>query len=190
MRLCENLYISNSTRPMTTKLYNGLDLLGGLPLIQPQACLVIWLSEITWQIKKMCDWVLVMSQRWTHDAYNFNTLHKHLHKHQIPLLEKCPYTEVFSQYFPEFSPNTGKADREKIPYYWSVRSRINFINENTAQKMKFSIKHFFSKCDQIRCFLRIWPHLLKKSLIETFIFCAVEYINQTLTLSELYLEPC
>ena len=43
----------------------------------------------------------------------------------------------------------------------------------TAQKLKFSIKDFFSKCDQIRSFLQIWPHLLKKSLIENFIFCAV-----------------
>ena len=40
----------------------------------------------------------------------------------------------------------------------------------TAQKMKFSIKNFFNKCDQIRNFLRIWPHLLKKSLMENFIF--------------------
>ena len=30
------------------------------------------------------------------------------------------------------------------------------------KKMKFSIKDFFSKCDQIRSFLRIWSHLLKK----------------------------
>ena len=34
------------------------------------------------------------------------------------------------------------------------------------QKMKFSIKDFFS-------FLRIWSHLLKKSLMENF-FCAVQ----------------
>ena len=40
--------------------------------------------------------------------------------------------------------------------------------------MKFSIKDFFSKCDQIRSFLRIWSHLLKKSLMENFIFCAVK----------------
>ena len=39
--------------------------------------------------------------------------------------------------------------------------------------MKFSIKDLFSKCDQIRSFLRIWSRLLKKSLIENFIFCAV-----------------
>ena len=38
--------------------------------------------------------------------------------------------------------------------------------------MKFSIKDFSSKCDQIRRFLRIWSHLLEKSLIENFIFCA------------------
>ena len=39
--------------------------------------------------------------------------------------------------------------------------------------MKFSIKDFFSKCDQTRCFLQIWSHLLKKYLMENFIFCAV-----------------
>ena len=39
--------------------------------------------------------------------------------------------------------------------------------------MKFSIKDFFSKCDQIWRKLRIWSHLLKKSLMENFIFCAV-----------------
>ena len=43
----------------------------------------------------------------------------------------------------------------------------------TAQEMKFSIKDFFSKCDQICSFLGIWSHLLKKSLMENFIFCAV-----------------
>ena len=47
------------------------------------------------------------------------------------------------------------------------------IAEFTAQKMKFSIKDFFSKWEQIRRKLRIWSHLLKKSLMENFIFCAV-----------------
>ena len=39
--------------------------------------------------------------------------------------------------------------------------------------MKFSIKEFFSKCDQIRSFLRIWSHLLDKFLMENVIFCTV-----------------
>ena len=43
----------------------------------------------------------------------------------------------------------------------------------TAQKMKLSIKDFFGKCDQIRRELRIWSHLLKKSLTENFTFCTV-----------------
>ena len=39
--------------------------------------------------------------------------------------------------------------------------------------MKFSIKNFFSECDQIRRKLRIWSHLTKKFLMENFIFCRV-----------------
>ena len=42
-----------------------------------------------------------------------------------------------------------------------------------AQTVKFFIKDFFSKCALIRSFLRIWSHLLKKSLMGNFIFCAV-----------------
>ena len=37
------------------------------------------------------------------------------------------------------------------------------LQQASAQKMKFSIKDFFSKCDQILSFLQIWSHLLKKS---------------------------
>ena len=43
--------------------------------------------------------------------------------------------------------------------------------------MKFFIMDFFSKCDKIRKKLRIWSHLRKKSLMENFIFCAVEPYN-------------
>ena len=39
--------------------------------------------------------------------------------------------------------------------------------------MKFSIKDLFSKCDQICGKLRIWSYLLKKTLMENFIFRAV-----------------
>ena len=51
--------------------------------------------------------------------------------------------------------------------------------------MKFFIKHFFSNCDQIRSFLKIWSHLLKKSLKENFVFCAVYivYIWHNLNIS-------
>ena len=51
-------------------------------------------------------------------------------------------------------------------------SRSRNPNGKHCTKMKFSIKDFFNKCDQIRRKLRIWSHLLKKSLMENFMFCA------------------
>ena len=52
----------------------------------------------------------------------------------------------------------------------------NYCNmiKNTFQKMNFSINHFFSKYDQLRRKLQIWSHLLKKSIIENFIFCVAK----------------
>ena len=50
----------------------------------------------------------------------------------------------------------------------------------TAQKVEFFIRHFFSKCNQIRSFLRVCSHLPKKSLMENFIFCAVTIAAETL----------
>ena len=41
----------------------------------------------------------------------------------------------------------------------------------TVQKMKFSIKDFPGKRDQIRRKLQIWSQLLKIFLMENFIFC-------------------
>ena len=42
--------------------------------------------------------------------------------------------------------------------------------------MELSVRYFFRKCNQIRKKLQIWPHLLKKSLMENFIFmqCSVK----------------
>ena len=43
--------------------------------------------------------------------------------------------------------------------------------------MKYSIKDLFSNIDQILSFLRIWSHLLKKSLMENFIFYALYSVS-------------
>ena len=53
-----------------------------------------------------------------------------------------------------------------------VGNNLSLETVTTAQKMKFSIKDFFRKCDQIRRVLRIWSHLLKRTLMKNFIFCA------------------
>ena len=59
--------------------------------------------------------------------------------------------------------------------------------------MKFSIKDFFSKCDQICRKLRIWSNLLKRSLTENFIFVHCIVFSKNLImgpyLSSLDLSP-
>ena len=57
----------------------------------------------------------------------------------------------------------------RVPFLCGTGNELGPLHK----KMKFSIKDYFSKCDQIRRKLWIWSHLLKKSLMENFIFCAV-----------------
>ena len=53
----------------------------------------------------------------------------------------------------------------------SYAKQMILTDKNTEQKMKFSIKYFFSKCNQIRS----WSHLLKKFSVENFIFFFVRW---------------
>ena len=79
-----------------------------------------------------------------------------------------PFKTRSYQYIPAYRQNTeiyGQLRRIQNP----VKHR-RWIFHFTK---KFSIKDSFSKCDQIRSFLRIWSHLLKKSLMDNFMFCAV-----------------
>ena len=61
---------------------------------------------------------------------------------------------------------------------WYFPDILLTLATDTSQKMKVFIKDFFNKCDQIRSFLRIRWHLLKKSLMQNFIFCAVCWVNR------------
>ena len=75
-------------------------------------------------------------------------------------------------------------DKLQIPGYITLSSTLQ-TESFTTQKMKFSIKDIFGKCDQINSFLRIWSRLLTKSLMENFIFCAVFGIVKRLMLIKL-----
>ena len=52
-------------------------------------------------------------------------------------------------------------------------SSISLLSFFTAQKRKLSIRDFFGKCEQIHSFVSICSHLLKKSFMESFIFCTM-----------------
>ena len=68
-----------------------------------------------------------------------------------------------------------------LPFYQNFKEQFckkRFCSSSTcysytAQKIKFSITDFSSKCDQIRWKLRLRSQLLEESLTENFIFCAV-----------------
>ena len=66
--------------------------------------------------------------------------------------------------------------KNKTCKLWFIFYRKSIFSSSpfTAQKKKeISIKDLFSKCNQIRRKQQIWSHLLKKSLMENLIFCAV-----------------
>ena len=88
---------------------------------------------------------------------------KKLKNKKAPTVDKTP-SVVLKKYTFQWYPTFVCPHKNKILYY-------------TAQKMHFSIKDFFSKCDQIRREMQIWPYLLKKSLIEKCILCAVLITN-------------
>ena len=52
--------------------------------------------------------------------------------------------------------------------------------ETLHKKLSFN-KDFFDKCDQFPSSLWIWSHLLKKSIMENLIFCAVK-LSKRLTI--------
>ena len=100
-------------------------------------------------------------------------------------------TEKASQLFLQKSMKKGRKSRE-FSFYKIFYSRVKLVKTPLKAVVLFSLKtmlkiylnrsshctriytkDFFSKCDQIRSFLWIWSHLLKKSLMKNFIFCAV-----------------
>ena len=59
--------------------------------------------------------------------------------------------------------------------YWleiglKLKKNAKKVEGSLHKKIKFSMKYFFSKCDQIRRKLQIWSYLLKKFFMENFIF--------------------
>ena len=99
-------------------------------------------------------------------------------KDKFALPEKCPYSEFFWSAFSRIRTGywviRGKIWNRKTPNmdtFYAVL--VTLDSYHTGQKMKFFIKDFFSKCDQLRRKLWAWSHLLKKSLMTEFIFCAM-----------------
>ena len=57
------------------------------------------------------------------------------------------------------------------------------------KSMNFFVKNLFSKCEHIRIKLRIYSHLLNKSLTENFIFVVVSIIAFTSECCKFFFKP-
>ena len=68
---------------------------------------------------------------------------------------------------------TKGVKRYRNTYMFYFLYHVKIFDELLDTEIKFSVKGFVSKCDQIRMKLQIWSHLLKKPLMENFSFCAV-----------------
>ena len=87
------------------------------------------------------------------------------------------FCEIFKNTFSYKTPPVAASEHSWIRRVWLILIGfyLHFFLLSllyTAHKMKFSSMDFFSKCDQICKKLHISSYLLKKSLIENFIFCA------------------
>ena len=113
--------------------------------------------------------IFAAAQKFIKVCWNFSFHYQNL---TLNLTQVC---DVYFLY--DFFENTC----HKLYHIWKdYCSSCTFVSTlNTAQKMKFSMKDFFSKCDQIRIFLWIWSNLLEKSLIENFIFCTMDFVDST-----------
>ena len=106
--------------------------------------------------------LLLMLWKWSRLLLLFRSIYLHtslISSLWFMLSYFCPL------YLCRISKGSNKMEPLKIPSH-NAEVKGTF----TLQKMKFSIKQFSSECDQIRRKVRIWSHLLEKSLVENFIF--------------------
>ena len=101
---------------------------------------------------------------------HYDSMQQRVYFHQAKYFNEVECTPP-PHHTPPYPPPIREQPR-KGPTWIGLKKLSSFGNKIT-KKMKFPIKDFFIKCDQIRSLLRIWSHLLKKFLMGNFIFCAV-----------------
>ena len=74
--------------------------------------------------------------------------------------------KYFAKILNGFQPLTIFVKLFSLHFRCSRTLNSGFWIHTKYKKKKISIKNFFSKCGQIRSFLRTWSHLLKKSFME------------------------
>ena len=120
---------------------------------------------------------LAVSQKKKNDNY-------FLKCRRLVLRNLCNRTFSYIRYLVVLKPHFTHFNKKFVKIFLLECHLWQIWITTTAQKMKFSIMDFFSKCDQFSSKLGIWWHLLKKSLMgNLFLFCIILW-------SKTYLGPC
>ena len=132
----------------------------------------------------------LITSYWTIESESPSSLSHQIETAFIKYISTVPITTlvtyslflcVLSSTFLQKMQYSGNRHAEFVSFVRLIAIRHNPFSKLKNLTWKFSIKDFFSKCDQIRRYLRIWSHLLKKSLMENFIFCAVLVTSRCLS---------
>ena len=120
-------------------------------------------------------WITNLHSKKSDKKYRSNHQRCSIKKMLLKISQNSQEKRLWRRWFPvnfenflraPFLQNTsGRQLLKKKKIFWDY--------QDIALKMKFSVKDFFSRCNQICSFLRLWSRLLKKSLIENSIFYAV-----------------
>ena len=146
------------------------------------------LSHSLIQDSKFSKWFLILYKVFITKAFLFRLLKFWIVQNSFPIVIKLNKINVKKK-ANSISTFDLSTLYTVIPYKLFIRVLLKVINFVFKSKVRKHIgfsktyiyhctknevfhKDFFSKCDHLQ-FPAIWSHLLKKSLMENFIFCAV-----------------
>ena len=136
-------------------------------------CVKKWIANTAWKVSILGVFLVEIRENKDRKTPNVKSFHAVKVFRFWPIL--CWYSNLF-QYFPVFYNLCWNIERNwNVCTKWVISHHLfRLLLYALHKKMKFSIKEFFSICEQTRKKLQIWPHLLKKLLMENFIFwCSV-----------------
>ena len=97
--------------------------------------------------------------------HNLPTYQWHVHPKMDIKLDKSVSKSIikYNQRQPHSTVNPKCGDQVLVKQHKNNKLTQQYNPyQYTLPKFKFSIKNFFTKCDQIRGKLKVWSHLLKK----------------------------
>ena len=130
-----------------------------------------WVVDYKYNIEIGFDWIFFHVQKGRKDIFSNKQHHPTFWRIKMELVETLSvvYMNIIYTWLSDYTYYNGFQIYFCLPFHfkmrcllkiWSWPNKLNQIADGTslvAQKMKFSIKVFFSKCDQNFIFCAVYP---------------------------------